>query len=245
LTTLTTEVSAVTEEQFERWRDFALRMARTLYADGDGEFDPSLKWILRELRDFFTELKGQGIVPCIRDWDNCDSYPEGHSLAGHDPITRQPNSPLCLPDMLREGYDEGWVWGVATDRERKVRDFCYRKWTPWLLEMESVLYQMVRDRWLDAIETCLRAGIDFATEPSMGVVGCFTTGDLRRMYPKGVPGWIKGDPPWIIAIVHPVPGIGFRAEQVGESPFDDLPDEARLWTRRAVLVTHGGECRDC
>lgn len=232
----------MTDEQFKRWRDFALRMARTCYAEGCGENSPSLGWIVRELRGFFAQLKRDGVVSCIVDWDNCEPYPEGHSLHGRDACTQLPSTPLCLPDMIREMYDEDWVWSVATSREREVSHYCIRKWTPWLLEAESVLYQRVRERWLDPIETCLRAGLDFATEPSMGVVGCFTVGDLRRMYPDGVPAWVKGENPWPVVIPHPVPGVGFTAEEAGEISFDQLPDDTPVWSRRCAFqeATTGG-----
>lgn len=239
--TITPEVSAVTEEQFRRWRDFALRMARTCYAEGDGVEEPSLTWVIGELRGFFAELKRQGIVSCIVDWDNCEPYPEGHPLAGFDSITRLPRAPLCLPDMLKEMYDEDQVWGWATERELEVHLYCIRQWK--FLEAESILFQRVRERWLDPIETCLRAGLDFATEPSMGVFGAFTAGDLRRMYPDGVPDWVKGEVPWPIVIPHPVPGVGFTAEEAGEVPFDQLPDDIPVWSRRYALqetATGGG-----
>ena len=32
--------------------------------------------------------------------------------------------------------------------------------------------------------------LDVASEPSAGVVG-FTVGDLRKMYPEGIPQWIQ------------------------------------------------------
>lgn len=42
------------------------------------------------------------------------------------------------------------------------------------------------------IVSCIRAGFDMAVEPSGGVVG-FTVGDLRRMYPRGIPGWLMNE----------------------------------------------------
>ena len=45
------------------------------------------------------------------------------------------------------------------------------------------------NRFLDQVPCCIRAGLDIASAPSAGVLG-FTVGDLRRMYPFGIPGWI-------------------------------------------------------
>jgi hypothetical protein len=45
------------------------------------------------------------------------------------------------------------------------------------------------ETFLSPIRSCLRAGIDLACEPSAGVVG-FTVGDIRKMYPRGIPRWV-------------------------------------------------------
>ena len=45
------------------------------------------------------------------------------------------------------------------------------------------------NRFLNQVSCCIRAGLDMASEPSAGVVG-FTVGDLRRMYPFGLPAWV-------------------------------------------------------
>lgn len=52
------------------------------------------------------------------------------------------------------------------------------------------------NRFANQVTACLRAGLDCASSPSAGVLG-FTVGDLRRMYPEGIPEWaIKDfDPP--------------------------------------------------
>lgn len=53
-----------------------------------------------------------------------------------------------------------------------------------------------RERWVSPLICCIRAGLDVASKPSGGVVG-FTVGDLRRMYPEGIPDWVaKPDPPF-------------------------------------------------
>ncbi|NTG07179.1 hypothetical protein [Rhizobium rhizogenes] len=45
------------------------------------------------------------------------------------------------------------------------------------------------NKFENQVSCCIRAGLDCASEPSCGVIG-FTVGDLRRMYPEGVPDWV-------------------------------------------------------
>lgn len=58
----------------------------------------------------------------------------------------------------------------------------------WILP-EGERGERIIERWMGPATCCIRAGLDMASEPSAGVVG-FTAGDLRRMYPEGVPEWI-------------------------------------------------------
>ena len=53
-----------------------------------------------------------------------------------------------------------------------------------------------RNRFMNQVSCCIRAGLDIACEPSAGVIG-FTVGDLRRMYPRRLPKWVASffDPP--------------------------------------------------
>jgi len=52
------------------------------------------------------------------------------------------------------------------------------------------------NKFENQVSCCIRAGLDVASAPSGGVVG-FTVGDLRRMYPDGLPEWVIAgyDPP--------------------------------------------------
>ena len=45
------------------------------------------------------------------------------------------------------------------------------------------------NKFENQVSCCIRAGLDRASSPSGGVLG-FTVGDLRRMYPEGLPGWV-------------------------------------------------------
>lgn len=73
------------------------------------------------------------------------------------------------------------------------------------------------EQWFDPVRCCLRAGIDFAGEASAGVLG-FTAGDLRRMWPEGVPDWVF--PP------DEKLSIAFTSPPVVSGTFADLPDNA-------------------
>lgn len=91
-------------------------------------------------------------------------------------------------------------------------------WIPNYWGTSERHFERVRDRWCGPATCCIRAGLDCACSPSAGVMG-FTAGDLRRMYPEGVPDWVKGDEPWeTVSITGVVPGS-----------FDSLPDDAEIW----------------
>src|SRR4030042_2052269 len=51
------------------------------------------------------------------------------------------------------------------------------------------------EKWGGYVHCCIRAGLDLACNPSGGVVG-FRKRDIERMYPEGVPDWIK-DGGWV------------------------------------------------
>ena len=72
--------------------------------------------------------------------------------------------------------------------------------------------------------------MDCAYSPSMGVIG-FTAGDIRRMYPEGVPDWVKGDKPWdTIPIKAIIPGVGFvPGEAVENGTFEEIEDDRPIW----------------
>lgn len=88
------------------------------------------------------------------------------------------------------------------------------------------------ERYCDPVSICIRAGLDVAVSPSAGVCG-FTVGDIRKMYPRGVPKWVKevfveGD---LIAYrASNVDGIFIQESGVRDSrTFDELPDDQGVW----------------
>lgn len=62
----------MTPEQFDRWKDFSLRMARTCFA---GHTNPDPEWIEEQVTNFLDCID-EDDVPALRDWDHSDPYPE-------------------------------------------------------------------------------------------------------------------------------------------------------------------------
>lgn len=77
--------------------------------------------------------------------------------------------------------------------------------------------EKVIERWMGPATCCIRAGLDCASEPSAGVVG-FTAGDLRRMYPEGVPDWV----------FPPNERLHYWMSDRLNGTFADLPDDAGI-----------------
>ncbi len=73
----------MTRQQYERWRDFALRMARTCYATARR---PDAKWIVDMVEDFFDRFE-EADIPCIVSWDNSSPYPEGNPCRSREART--------------------------------------------------------------------------------------------------------------------------------------------------------------
>lgn len=133
----------MTREQFERWQDFALRMAENGWERLPRK---SREKVRRMVEDFFDGLTDQEIVQ-IKDWDS-EPYP-------------------C--DMVT----------LQLDGEN-----------PFHLWNERAKYDRWDETWGNRFASCIRAGLDVASAPSAGVVG-FTVADLRRMYPDGIPAWVR------------------------------------------------------
>lgn len=132
----------VTETQYERWKDFALRMARNGW---EHITEARRGKIEEEVRSFFYQLQD--------DWKKMVDWDESEDRE------------LCCGDWFSEFLQsvEGY-WQLS---ERRMEN--------WRFEAQ--------------LHSCIRAGLDLASAPSAGVVG-FTLGDLRRMYPEGLPDWV-------------------------------------------------------
>lgn len=204
----------MTPEQYDRWKDFALRMARICFK---GRRRPDTKWIVEVVTDFFAGFDADDI-PCIFDWDSSEPYAEGSRLyrktyrcpcwncSKRDAKVPCPYDceggkifdlahPYGVGDMTTEFLDE---YRVGAPRCKSCNHHCTRWSNPPCRfcdlecrcdEVEDHFYDQWDEQWGGPVRCCIRAGLDCASAPSGGVVG-FTAGDIRAMYPDGVPAWV-------------------------------------------------------
>ena len=125
----------------------------------------------------------------------------------------------CWADDYIDGSE------LMTKRERQR----YERLQDVDWDQADVLGDAIRELYLSPVACCVRAGFDCAVKPSMGVLG-FTAGDIRRMYPEGLPDWVTNGEWETIAVKGVVPGVGFVPEPQGDwHPFDSIADEAKVW----------------
>ena len=231
----------MTQEQFERWRDFASRMANTCFRT---RRRPNALWIKDVVADWFDRFD-EADIPCVVDWDNSSVYPEGNPRRGRagwlsycDCDGRRSQAPdpqceechgrgvhyallgaLCVGDMVSGFLDD---YRGEAPRCRACNDSQGQAYSGADCRCEDI-DQLFREQWDDQwggpVCCCIRAGLDCASAPSAGVVG-FTAGDLRAMYPEGVPAWVMPpDEKLMYAFSNPPRENGTFAE---------LPDDAGL-----------------
>lgn len=206
----------VTPEQFERWHDFSLRMARTCFTR---KRNPSPAEIEENVEHFFECIDPEDLLSFV-NWDHSDPYPEGSRRycrkdLGWCPYCHGRKQPNCP-----RGCDDGHIYEYES--AMLVTDICKEHedgWNPhyWSDESEAQREKHY-DQFVNPVVCCIRAGLDVAIGERVGVMG-YTAGDLRKMYPDGVPDWITGgkDHRWSYA---------FGGEQNGT--FAEMPDEAEL-----------------
>ena len=215
-----------TTQRFQRWQDFAERMARACWPYNTPDWLPDRQWIEVEIAGFFACLPEEDYA-LYRNWDNSEPYPVGHPYHRTD-RRGHANSPGVMGDLVSEWEDDTLYY-----QWREYASPLERLWGDIHCEIfgdDDLIREPVVERWSSPVHCCIRAGMDCAYAPSGGVMG-FTAGDLRRMYPEGVPDWVKGDGPWeTVPITGVIPGVGFT---VGETrpngTFDSLPDDASVW----------------
>lgn len=152
----------MTEIEYARWKDFALRMARTCF---NNYRRPNRLWIIEQVESWF------GCLDYDQSWQDYNSWDQ--------------DSP-CLCSHVDEFYDGlccfGHLCRACRDYDPNTECRC--------IEIEMLAYEQFHEQWLGPVRCCLRAGIDMVCEPSAGVIG-FTAGDIRRMYEdEGVPEWL-------------------------------------------------------
>lgn len=91
--------------------------------------------------------------------------------------------------------DAEWQEWNGWDASEPGAGYCTDWFTEWcqVLPGYGTFGDRNPDRWrwpfADELHCCLRAGLDVAASPSAGVLG-FRVGDLRRMFPDGLPDWV-------------------------------------------------------
>ena len=112
------------------------------------------------------------------------------------------SSPSYICDKvtcLLDGYCGNlWIYEDDDDKREARRERAFEQWD---------------DQWGGPVRCCIRSGLDLASSPSAGVVG-FNAGHIRKIYPEGVPNWIKAE--W------------FDKDE-NKINFDEMKDETSLW----------------
>ncbi len=176
-------------KQYENWKDFAGRMAESCFKH---RRSPTWKEIRDNVSSFFECLDPEDIQ-CIQNWDNSDSYPVG------SPLYRRTYRTSCWhchgskkPDCQYK-CEDGHIYDYA--HPYCVGDMCAEdseSWNPYYwCDISEAEYEKRDDQFCGPVRSCIRAGLDMAGALSAGVLG-FTAGDLRTMYPEGVPDWVTG-----------------------------------------------------
>jgi len=188
----------MTNKQYSRWKDFALRMARTCYRTSRR---PPVDWIVAQVEGIFERVE-QDDICCIRDWDHSDDYPPGH------PYHRQAGYWYCRQDPatctsgdvahgthcrggLHYRFASAPLVGDLVNSMLSYEEpvFCDKDGEPLDDDRADVAGEQWGEQWGGPVLCCIRAGLDMASAPSAGVIG-FTAGDIRAMYPGGVPDWV-------------------------------------------------------
>jgi hypothetical protein len=201
----------MTPEQYDHWKDFARRMAHIVR--GPRHKSPS-RADVREHIDFFFEccMDPGEEWERVRDWD--------HTEPTKDEKSRWPWSATCVSDHIKEHHEvfipDYWSLDRGDD-EAKI----------------EARIERARSRFVDPISCCIRAGLDVAVSPSAGVCG-YTAGDIRKMYPEGVPEWVKAffDGTDETVAMHPtnIEGIYIpEVTKVAPVKFDEIPDGEHVW----------------
>jgi len=179
------------------------------------------------VEEFFTWINVDD-ADLFVDWDRSLPRPETHPNYSLD-YNGKPYEAEVVGERF-ESFESSFrerPFGLMNNRQTELWDRLYQQ--DKVDEAEEYADAIV-ERWLGPVHCCVRAGLDLAYSPSMGVLG-FTVGDLRKMYPEGVPDWVKGDVEWeTIPVTGVVPGLGFKVSEATDShPFDSIPDNASVW----------------
>lgn len=166
----------MTNEQYGRWVRFSLRMAHRGWPRLPRK---SRKRVAEMVKDFFRGLD-KDLLPRIRSWDHTD------------------RCAACAAALVEARKTQNWfkVNSCPCDRslvcdevECLVQDRNPREYSDYALD-GGYQYRQWDELWGCRVRCSIRAGLDLASEPSMGVLG-FDICDLRRMYRGNIPAWIN------------------------------------------------------
>lgn len=202
----------MTTKQYERWKDFALRAAKTWYRRSRR---PSAAWVLGEVEAFFGALEWdyRDDIPLMMGWCDSDPYPGREDQYGHA------IHPPLLCDFMTALESEGRHGLLVVDCED---DDLYDDRVDRAVEQWE-------SQWRGPVRCCVRAGLDCAMDSGLGVLG-ISAGEIRAMYPEGVPGWIaKPGEKWITETLAPCSiGMVRTAEPAEDGEFAEMPDGTLL-----------------
>jgi hypothetical protein len=179
-------------EHHARWLDFALRLVGVHY----GLTDEERAELRREVAGFIHDLLHDYVDP--RQWDAPMVYRPQPEDRARD----------CIGDLATEWCWSRWhePYDMHPD-EMPDGELVYHSFEELRALRED---HEAFERMAGPFRACVRAGLDMACEPSGGVLG-YTVGDLRTMYPEGVPGWLVD------------------AFEVDRESFDAAPANAGVW----------------
>ena len=154
----------MTKRDYQHWRGFALRMARGLYKDSDS---PPGAWVFSTVAWFFSTMEDgePDLVRRIQTWEDTEASP------GRD---RHGGTPVC--DIMSNFLEDLWDCDPDTVFPRQER------------EDDDSAYDRYDETWGGAVRCCVRAGLDLVSDRE-GVLGV-TAGELRSLYPRGLPQWL-------------------------------------------------------
>lgn len=184
---------AIPDDQvrLKTWKDFALRMARVVYANNKR---PSSAWIEARINDFFDWYEDDLVN--ADSWDQgpvyvCDLMtsfedefiPHGVYTAGHDLLDADFESRAALHLGLKEGE-----WSDDASRlAEKLADEAARR----VDAVNEQAQEQWENQWGGPARFCVRSGIDLVGYcVGYGTLGA-TMGDLRAMYPEGLPDFVS------------------------------------------------------
>ena len=233
----------MTTEEYDRWKDFSTRMAKTCFRKNRR---PRADWILEQVESVFAcawDYDPEEVFT-IQSWDHSGPYEDqrretwkswcgcdGRRIAcGGD---NQPKTDCRHCRGTGIGFDlrtgslvcDTVRSHLSDDMPRCPRcKACegsnlrtYQSDQCRCDDIDQLWYDQWSDQWGGPVCCCIRAGLDMACGPSAGVLG-FTAGDLRRMFPEGVPDWC----------FPPGERLHYWLTDELNGTFAELPDDAQL-----------------